>query len=84
MRVQLTGILYEYACCQKSLRLSNAYMSVNYAIIGWDNSLSTVQHQTIICANAEVLIIGHLWTNMWNLNWTICISIQAKMFGKVV
>ena len=38
-------------------------VSVNYAITGSDNSLSTVQHQVITWTNADLLQIGPLETN---------------------
>ena len=37
---------------------SHMYASLDYAIIGSDNGVAPVRHQTIIWTNADVLSIG--------------------------
>ena len=41
----------------------DAYASVNQDSISWDNGLSPIQHQAIICTNDGILFIGSLGTN---------------------
>ena len=45
------------------------YALVNYAIIGSDNGLSPVWHQTIVWTSAGILLIWCLGTNLWWLEW---------------
>ena len=55
-------------------------MSVHSVIIGSDNGLSPVQHQAIICTNADLLSIGPLWTYASEIQ----IKIQNFTFMKML
>ena len=59
------------------------YASVNWTIIGLDNGLSPVRHQSIILTNAGILINGPLGTNFSEILITIHIFSFTKMHLKM-
>ena len=77
--------------CQQRIHTSNLcgicwglYASVNYTIIGPDNSLSHVWRRDIISTNAGLLSIGPLWTyfsEIWikyNTKYWLLENIEGK------
>ena len=66
-----------------SMRPSDAYMSVNYAIIGSDNGLSPGQRQAIIWTNPGILLMGLFWTNFVEILIKIDTFSSKKMHLKI-
>ena len=53
-------------------------------IIVSDNGLLPGQHQAIIWVNAGILLVGHLGTNLWNVNRNFYRFIQENAFENIV
>ena len=60
-----SGIIEKGHCVHEQLIEAEwrIYLSVNYAIIGSDNSLSSDRYQAIVWTNVGILIIGTMGTN---------------------
>ena len=79
------GVYVVNSCLINSLRPSDAYMSVNYIIIGLDNGPLPDPRQVIVWTNAGILLIGPLGTSfIQNLNRNLCIFIQENAFENVI